>query len=110
MVRLPAKRRPWIRPSGITRQRLAERLGASKQAVQQCAETLERQSSITRHPDPKGSRARRVLLTPAGIAIGTRANEVKIAISADYRDLLGELALRALKSALARLNASSRTP
>jgi len=78
--------------------------------VQHCVETLERQGLVTRHPDPKGSRARRVLLTPAGIAMATRANEVKIAIPADYRDLLGELALLALKSALARLNASSRNP
>ena len=65
---------------------------------------------VTRHPDPKGSRALRVLLAPAGIAMGIRANEVKIAIALEYSDLLDEPALLALKSALARLNASSRTP
>lgn len=76
-------------PSGISQGVLAERMGVSKQAVQQLVDQLEGQGVIAREADPADGRARRLVLTELGLEDFAERNRVKRAIEARYRDRLG---------------------
>lgn len=90
-------------PSGISQALLTERMGLSKQAVQQLVDQLEAQGVVGRAPDPDDGRARRVVLTELGLADFAERNRVKRQIEAEYREKLGPEAFAALAAALARL-------
>lgn len=92
-------------PSGISQALLTERMGHSKQAVQQLLDQLEVDGVVARVPDPVDKRARRVVLTDLGLADFAERNRVKTQIEADYRARLGPEAFAALQKALALLAA-----
>src|SRR5690606_12236134 len=50
-------------PSGISQQLLTERMGLSKQAVQQLVDRLEADGVVRREPDATDRRAKRITLT-----------------------------------------------
>jgi DNA-binding MarR family transcriptional regulator len=93
-------------PSGISQAALTERMGLSKQAVQQLLDLLEADGVIAREPDPIDKRARRVVLTELGRRDFAERNVVKRAIEADYRQRLGNKLFNKLEKALAKLAAA----
>lgn len=76
-------------PSGISQSTLTERMGVTKQAVQQLLDQLEEQGVVRRVADPTDGRARRVVLTELGLEDFAERNLVKRAIEARYRERLG---------------------
>ncbi len=82
---------------------LGERLGLTKQAVQQLVDDLVEIGALLRKPDPKDARAKRVVLTRKGAAALAAANEVKRAIEAQHRERIGPKAFEALIAALRSL-------
>jgi DNA-binding MarR family transcriptional regulator len=77
-------------PSGISQSTLTERMGITKQAVQQLLDQLEEQGVVARVADPTDGRARRVVLTELGLRDFAERNRVKRAIEARYRERLGQ--------------------
>lgn len=92
-------------PEGVSQRALTERMGMSKQAVQQLVDQLEALDVVRRVPDPEDKRARRIALTTLGERDFAERNRVKIEIEEEYREHLGEEAFEALLAALAELNA-----
>ncbi|WP_162142442.1 MarR family winged helix-turn-helix transcriptional regulator [Cucumibacter marinus] len=91
-------------PDGLSQRALTERMGMSKQAVQQLVDQLEVLDVVRRVPDPTDKRARRIELTELGARDFAERNRVKVRIEAEYRQRLGEDAFKALLAALAELN------
>lgn len=80
---------PHIGPSGLRQGDLVERTRLTKQAVQQFVDELERDGILTRIPDKTDARARRVMLTDAGLAAMHDADRIKAEIEARWRARLG---------------------
>lgn len=78
-----------VGPSGISQSALTERMGLSKQAVQQLLDQLEKEGVIERVTDPKDRRLRLVQLTGLGLFDLVERNAVKREIEEDYRAALG---------------------
>lgn len=91
---------------GIGQALLAERMGLSKQAVQQFLDQLEMQALIRRETDPADKRAKRVFITEAGIVALATRREAERQTERQIRDLLGKKAFGRLKKALKKLNAA----
>lgn len=92
--------------SGISQSLLAERMGLTKQAVQQSLDHLEKLALIRREPDPVDRRAKYVVLTEAGlVALETRRDAEKEAEKL-LRNALGKKALKQLGRGLKKLTAA----
>ena len=92
--------------SGISQSLLAERMGLTKQAVQQSLDQLEKLGLIRREPDPVDRRAKYVVLTEAGlVALETRRDAEKEAERL-LKDTLGKKALKQLGKGLKKLSAA----
>ncbi len=93
---------------GSSRQsELARRMGLTKQAVGQIADTLERRGLIARVPDPADSRAKAIEYTPDGLAVVGRLLDATQAVEREIADELGGADLRTLKATLTRLTGSA---
>ena len=92
-----------VGPSGVSQAALAERMGISKQAVQQLVEQLVAERVRVRRPDPDDARARRIELTALGRRDFGERNKVKRMIERDYRRQLGDSRFSQLQKALAKL-------
>jgi DNA-binding MarR family transcriptional regulator len=92
-----------IGPSGLRQGDLAERAGLTKQAVQQFVDELVADGIVTRTPDETDARARRVMLTPAGLAAMQDADRIKAEIEARWRARLGSNDFDRLDALLRRL-------
>ena len=92
--------------AGISQSLLAERMGLTKQAVQQSLDHLEKLGLIRREPDPVDRRAKYVVLTEQGLfALELRKDAEREAERA-LRDALGKKALRQLGKGLKKLSAA----
>jgi DNA-binding MarR family transcriptional regulator len=92
--------------SGISQSLLAERMGLTKQAIQQSLDQLEKLALIRRDPDPIDRRAKYVVLTEAGlVALETRRDAEKEAEKL-VRDAMGKKALKQLGKSLKKLSAA----
>jgi DNA-binding MarR family transcriptional regulator len=92
--------------SGISQSLLADRMGLTKQAVQQSLDQLEKLALIRRAPDPVDRRAKYVVLTETGlVALETRRDAEKEAEKA-LRNALGKKALKQLGKGLRKLSAA----
>jgi DNA-binding MarR family transcriptional regulator len=92
--------------SGISQSLLAERMGLTKQAVQQSLDQLEKLALIRREPDPVDKRAKYVILTEAGlVALETRRDAEKEAERL-LKEALGKKALKELSKGLKKLSAA----
>ena len=92
--------------AGISQSLLAERMGLTKQAIQQSLDQLEKLALIRREPDPVDRRAKYVVLTEAGLlALELRRDAEKEAERA-LRGTLGKKALRQLGKGLKKLSAA----
>lgn len=90
-------------PSGISQAVLTERMGLTKQAVQQLVDQLEALGVVGRAPDPNDGRAKRIVLTELGLRDFAERNKVKRLIEKQYREKLGAEAFAALETALGKL-------
>jgi DNA-binding MarR family transcriptional regulator len=90
-------------PSGISQAQLTERMGLTKQAVQQLLDLLETDGVLVREPDPGDKRARRIVLTDLGLRDYAERTKVKRLIEAEYKERLGKKLFAKLQKALALL-------
>ncbi len=86
--------------SGISQSLLAERLGMSKQAVQQTLDQLERLGLVRRDPDPVDKRAKYAVLTEAGLFALEARRDAEREVERQWRDELGKKALARLRKTL----------
>lgn len=92
--------------SGISQSLLAERMGLSKQAVQQSLDHLETLDLVRRVPDPVDRRAKYVVLTETGLAALESRRDAEKDAEKLLRDALGKKALKQLGKGLRKLSAS----
>lgn len=97
---------PHIAREGTRQAVLAERMGLSKQAIQQFVDGLVADGLVERVLDPADARGRIVTFTRNGLSVLAAANRAKKAIEADYVTRLGTAHFRQLSEALAELNKS----
>lgn len=79
---------------------LARRANITPQAMGELVDDLERMGYVSRHPDPEDRRAKRIVLTPRGLACVRAAVETIAGIEDTLKALLGESALVALRVTL----------
>lgn len=96
-----------IPPRGIRQSALIERMGISKQAVQQLLDGLETEGVIERASDPQDKRGKLVHYTGRGFAALRDGDRIKRDIEQSYRKRLGEGKFTALMEALRALAADS---
>ncbi len=92
-----------IGPAGIRQGDLVARAGLTKQAVQQFVDELVADGIVVRLTDSTDARARRVMLTGAGMAALRDARRIKAMIEADWRSHLGAADFATLDRLLRRL-------
>ncbi len=97
-----------IARNGTPQSRIIERMGVSKQAVQQLIDGLEVEGMVERLPDPEDRRGRIVRHTVRGQAAMRDADAIKQRIEQAYRKRLGTARFEALREALALLNEGER--
>jgi DNA-binding MarR family transcriptional regulator len=90
--------------SGIRQSELVQRMGLSKQAVQQLLDDLVKDGVVERRPDPGDRRGKLIVFTAAGRKLLADANRVKRGIEARYREYLGPKRFAELTATLAELN------
>lgn len=86
--------------NGIRQSALIERVGTSKQAVQQVLDGLEAEGVIARVPDPDDRRGRLVRYTDRGRAALRDVDRVKAEIERRYAQRIGPDRMAALSEAL----------
>lgn len=92
--------------AGVSQSLLAERMGLTKQAIQQSLDQLEKLALIRREMDPVDRRAKYVVLTQAGLyALELRRDAEKEA-ERTLRGALGKKALKQLGKGLRKLSAA----
>lgn len=82
---------------------LATRANITPQAMGELVDDLERLEYVLRQPDPDDRRAKRIVLTPRGVACVAAAMRTIAGIEADLKLLLGAPGLAALHDALSRI-------
>lgn len=82
---------------------LIERLGITKQAVQQLIDGLVAEGVLVRAPDPDDKRGRIIRYTRKGKSALRDADRIKAVVEERYRAALGETRFAALCDALERL-------
>jgi DNA-binding MarR family transcriptional regulator len=90
--------------SGLSQSLLAERMGLTKQAIQQSLDQLEKLGLIRREPDPVDRRAKYVVLTEAGLYAHETRRDAEKEAEKLLRDTLGKKALRQLGKGLKKLS------
>jgi DNA-binding MarR family transcriptional regulator len=99
-----------IAPRGTKQALLVDRLGTTKQAVQQLIDGLEAEGIVERIADPDDRRGRIVRLSETGRAAMLDADRIKLAIEAEYRSAMAEGELEQLADLLGKLRRSRRNP
>lgn len=89
---------------GIGQGDLVQRIGLSKQAVQQHLVRLQADGLLLREADPDDARRNRIVYSAAGLAMQHTANGVKHRLEADMRARLGPDAFHALHNALTQIS------
>ncbi|MDQ6683320.1 MAG: MarR family winged helix-turn-helix transcriptional regulator [Chloroflexota bacterium] len=88
---------------------LAARANITPQAMGELVDDLERLGYVRRQPDPGDRRAKRIVLTPRGVACVAAAIRTIARLEADLEALLGTARLAELGDALGRI-ADANTP
>ncbi len=81
---------PYLDRKGTRQGVLVQRMGLSKQAVQQLIDDLEKEGIVERRPDPEDRRSKIVAFTTKGLKAQSDANRVKREVEATFRAKLGE--------------------
>ena len=99
-----------VAPKGTKQGLLVDRIGSSKQAVQQLIDGLEADGILERIADVADKRGRIVRLTDKGRAAMKDANRIKLEIEAGYRARMGEDEFTQLSELLGKLRRSRGNP
>lgn len=99
-----------VAPKGTKQGLLVERVGTSKQAVQQLLDGLEADGILERIADPDDKRGRIVRLTDKGKAAMTDATGIKLEIESGYRARIGDDEFAQLSQLLGKLRQSRGNP
>lgn len=91
-------------PDGLAQATLTDRMGLSKQAVQQLVDKLEAQGAVRREPDLIDKRMKRVVPTPQGLALVEARCQIESVIDAQLRERLGKKLYRQLRKGLRKLD------
>ncbi|MGI9484955.1 MAG: MarR family winged helix-turn-helix transcriptional regulator [Geminicoccaceae bacterium] len=94
---------PYLDREGTRQVVLVERMGLSKQAVQQLVDDLESEGIVERRPDPADRRGKIVAFTQKGMKAQSDANRVKREVEADFCAKLGARDFAKLDELLRRL-------
>ena len=94
---------PYLDRQGTRQGVLVQRMGLSKQAVQQLIDDLEREGIIERRADPEDRRGKIVVFTDKGLKAQADANRIKMEVEAGFRDKLGAQDFDKLDELLRRL-------
>ncbi|MBN9346686.1 MAG: MarR family transcriptional regulator [Devosia sp.] len=92
--------------AGVSQSLLAERMGLTKQAIQQSLDQLEKLALIRREMDPVDRRAKYVVLTQAGLYALELRRDAEREAERTLRDALGKKALKQLGKGLRKLSAA----
>ncbi|MGN6767575.1 MAG: MarR family winged helix-turn-helix transcriptional regulator [Rhizobiaceae bacterium] len=79
---------------------MAERAGIGKAAMGELIDELQRLGYVRREPDPSDRRAKLVVPTDAAVEVTNIVHEFNMNLETTYRELLGEEAYQALRTAL----------
>lgn len=101
---------PHLSLSGISQSLLAERVGLTKQAVQQSLDQLEKLALIRREPDPVDKRAKYVILTDAGLYALEARRDAEKEVEKLLRDSLGKKGVKRLRKSLKTLGTAAGEP
>lgn len=91
-------------PDGLAQHILSDRMGLSKQAVQQLVDRLETQGAVTREPDLIDKRMKRVVPTPRGLALLDARRRIEARLDESLRQRLGKKLYRQLRKGLRKLD------
>lgn len=94
---------PYLDREGTRQVVLVQRMGLSKQAVQQLVDDLESEGIIERCPDPDDRRAKIVKFTKKGLVAQADANRIKRKVETAFREKLGAEDFDKLDELLRRL-------
>ena len=94
---------PYLDRTGTRQGLLVQRMGLSKQAVQQLVDDLEQEGIIERRPDPEDRRGKIVAFTKKGLKAQADANRIKREVEAAFRKKLGAQDFTKLDELLRRL-------
>jgi DNA-binding MarR family transcriptional regulator len=97
-------------PDGCRPSELAERVGMSKQAMNQLLQSLERLGYISRRDANQGQRARIVHFTKRGHAAWAKIHEILAEIETEWRAVLGDKDFNRLKALLCEVWVSDLVP
>lgn len=92
-------------PSGMTQTALTERMGLSKQAVQQVLDRLEAAGHVRREPDARDRRVKHVVPTDTGLRLVAERVALEQALETEFRDKLGKKRFTQLRKSLRKLSA-----
>lgn len=92
-----------IARGGTPQSAIADRMGISKQAVQQLVDGLVADEILERIPDPDDRRGRIIRHTPRGLAAMRHADRVKQTIEEAARSRIGDRAFEGMMADLASL-------
>lgn len=92
-----------LSPDGIRISELARRVDVTKQAAQQLVADLVDGGFARLQPDPDDARARRVVLTPQGIAASIAGTHVLLSVERSLSPTLGKADAKALRRLLRKL-------
>ncbi len=96
-----------LRPAeGIAQAGLAERVGLSKQAVQQFLDQLESHGLVRREPDPADRRAKRVRITEAGLVALELRRDAERQLERRFRARMGRKVSAKLRKTLKLFSAA----
>jgi len=96
--------------SGISQSLLAERLGMSKQAVQQSIDQLVRLGLVRRDPDPVDKRAKYVVLTETGLYALEARRDAERDVERQWEKALGKKTVTRLRKALRKTGMALTPP
>jgi DNA-binding MarR family transcriptional regulator len=91
-------------PDGLAQHTLTDRMGLSKQAVQQLVDRLEARGAVTREPDLIDKRMKRVVPTQAGLSLRDSRREIEDGLDTGLRQRLGKKTYRRLRKSLMKLD------
>ena len=94
---------PYIKPEGTRQVEIVERMGLTKQAVQQLIADLEDSGILRRDPDPNDGRGKIVRFTEKGMAAQRDSQKAKRKVEAELKAALGEQEFDRLLGALKRI-------
>ncbi|MEM9106282.1 MAG: MarR family transcriptional regulator [Pseudomonadota bacterium] len=98
---------PYVGPKGTRQSDIVDRMGLSKQAVQQLIADLERSGILCRDPDPDDGRGKIVRLTEKGLAFERDSRKAKRKVEAEMKAELGDSDFDSLVAILKRIGSES---